>query len=174
MEKKYVFEYDREDEVKALTTLFKDNVQLFSTYRNRILEDSRLFCTKLPFRYYGIGCDAITLGPLVKIWSECHWAIRKFDNGKTGLLMHLSGNPMTGSNKCTFICGDGTTIAAPLSRTAPSFMEVLKICSSYCRESEEKAARCTPYTLPEAISVLRQEVVQCPDTQICLTTRCHE
>lgn len=160
--RKYVFDNELEAEEKRIVRLFRDNAFILFENANRILEDDRMACAKLPARCYSF-CSDPTLGAVVKMWIECPWAVRRFDNGKTGLLWSFSGNPMTGSNKCSYICEDGTTMSASLSScvepsAAPSFIEALKVFCEYSREFQGPAAKCVPCSLPEVVDLLLPEM----------------
>jgi hypothetical protein len=136
---------------------FKEAFFLYE-HKERILADSRMFLTPLPFEnnlaYTGTsGLRKATLGVYLEWWEECERAVIKKDGEVLALTYFIAGSPLSGSNHCSTVNRKGkcrtVQFASPFSDLWSSFMRINQ------RYTEAKQIY-QAYTLEETLSKLRE------------------
>jgi len=92
--------------------LFYKEAFFLYEHRDRILSDSRMFLTPLPFRnnlaYSGTyGLSDATLGVYLEWWINCERSVIKKKGKIHSLTYYLAGSPISGINRCAAITIDG-------------------------------------------------------------------
>lgn len=146
-----------DDEEKRLYQLFLKNAHNIWAHSEQILSDSRLFLTQVPVQsglaYTGIsGFRHPTLGVYIEWWSSCEQSVQRLQDGRVGLVYHLSGSPLTGGNRCSMVLADGKTEQVSLCPFLPCWSSFMKINQSYTAHKHA----CEHYTLDEAIAIINQ------------------
>ena len=144
-------------EQDRLLQLFLENTHNIWAHREQILSDSRLFLTPVPVQsglaYTGTGgFKRPTLGVYIEWWSRCEQAVQQLDDGRIGLVYHLSGSPLTGGNRCSMVFADGKTEQVSLCPFLPCWSSFMKINQSYTAHKHA----CEHYTLDHAIDIITQ------------------
>ena len=138
---------------------FKEAFFLYEN-KDRILSDSRMFLTPLPFRnglaYTGTsGLGNATLGIYIEWWDTCERAVIRFEDEIRALTYHIAGSPLSGSNRCSAVTRGGKSLIiqfpSPFYEIWNSFMTINQ------RYSEAKRF-CQAYTLEETVAKLRETV----------------
>ena len=135
--------------------------EAFFLHRNkeRILSDSRMFLTPLPFRsglaYTGTsGMEEPTLGTYLEWWEDCPRSVIEHNGKPFALTFLIAGSPLSGSNCCTAVREDGKKISvrfpSPFSEIWSSFM---RINSRY----NEAKRLYEAYSLEKTIRILHEE-----------------
>lgn len=96
-----------------MALFFKEAFFLYE-HRDRILSDSRMFLTPLPFRnnlaYSGTyGLSDATLGVYLEWWLNCERSVIKKKGKIHSLTYYLAGSPLSGINRCAAVTIDGKT-----------------------------------------------------------------
>ena len=146
-----------DDEEKRLYQLFLKNAHNIWAHSEQILSDSRLFLTQVPVQsglaYTGIsGFRHPTLGVYIEWWSSCEQSVQRLQDGRVGLVYHLSGSPLSGINSCAMVLADGTTKSVCLEPFGPNWKSFMIINKSYTAHKHA----CEHYTLDEAIAIINQ------------------
>ena len=146
-----------DDEEKRLYQLFLKNAHNIWAHSEQILSDSRLFLTQVPVQsglaYTGIsGFRQPTLGVYIEWWSSCEQSVQRLQDGRVGLVYHLSGSPLSGINSCAMVLADGTTKSVCLEPFGPNWKSFMMINKSYTAHKHA----CEHYTLDEAIAIINQ------------------
>lgn len=134
---------------------FKEAFFLFEN-KDRILSDSRMFLTPLPFRnglaYTGSsGLNNATLGIYMEWWDSCEKAVIKYNGEVIALTYHIAGSPLSGSNHCSAVTRKGQSVTVqfqnPFYDIWGSFMQINQ------RYAEAKQIY-QAYSLEETIAIL--------------------
>ncbi len=145
------------DEEPWMKLFYKEAFFLYEN-RDRILSDSRMFLTPLPFQnnlaYSGTsGLSDATLGVYLEWWTYCERSVIKKDGEIHALTYYFAGSPLSGSNRCNAVTRNGETesicFSSPFYDIWRPFMTINK------RYTEAKRIYQT-YSLEESIARLRQ------------------
>lgn len=137
---------------------FKEAFFLYE-HRDRILSDSRMFLTPLPFHnnlaYSGTsGLRHATLGVYLEWWTSCERSLIKKDGDVHALTYYFAGSPLSGSNRCNAVTrygkSESISFASPFSDIWHPFMTINKRYTEAQRIYQS-------YSLEESIARLRQE-----------------
>lgn len=141
----------------AWEQLFLQEAFFLYEHKERILADSRMFLTPLPFQnnlaYTGTsGLRNATLGIYLEWWDACEQAVINNEDGIVALTYFIAGSPLSGGNHCSAVDRKGksrTVQFAPFTEIWTSFMRINQ------RYTEAKQIY-QAYTLEETISKLRE------------------
>lgn len=140
------------------TELFLKNAFLFLENRDRILTDSRMFLSPVPIQsglaYTGTsGFRRPTLGIYIEWWLNCIQSNILDEDGMNGLVYHLAGSPLSGSNHCGVVYAKGETKVESLHNF---FMMWTSFIDINCRYTEAKSLY-QAYTLREVLEIFQKE-----------------
>ena len=126
-------------------------------HRDRILSDSRMFLTPLPFQnnlaYSGTsGLSDATLGVYLEWWESCERSVIKKDGEIHALTYYLSGSPLTGINRCNAVTRDGITEKVSFSG---SFAELWRPFMAINKRYTQAKRIYQAYSLEETLAILR-------------------
>lgn len=147
---------DRQEKEDWRGLFFKEAFFLYDN-KDRILSDSRMFLTPLPFRnglaYSGTsGLDNATLGIYMEWWDYCEKAVLKYNGKIYALTYYIAGSPLSGSNHCSAVTRKGVSqtirFPSPFYEIWGSFMRINQ------RYTEAKQIY-QAYSLEETVSILR-------------------
>ncbi len=149
---------EQDADAKAGEKLFCDNAFLFLANTDRILNDSRMFLAAVPIQsglaYTGTGgFRSPTLGVYIEFWLNCSAATFIDKKGRKGMVVRISGSPLSGCNSCGVVFDDGTvesTSLNPFSSVWHPFMDINK-------RYDEAKATCESYTLQQVVDILKKE-----------------
>lgn len=141
---------------KVWKELFFQEAFFLYERREKILEDSRMFLTPIPFEnnlaYSGTsGLRNATLGVYLEWWDECEHAVIKMDDQVQALTYFIAGSPLSGGNHCSAVDRKGETITIQFSPFLPIWSSFMRINQRY----DEAKRIYQGYTLEETISKLR-------------------
>ncbi len=138
-------------------TLFYKEAFFLYEQRDRILSDSRMFLTPLPFRnnlaYSGTsGLSDATLGVYLEWWETCERSVIKKDGEIHALTYYLAGSPLSGINRCNAVTRNGETenVSFP-----GSFAELWRPFMATNKRYAEAKGIYQSYSLEETIVRLR-------------------
>ncbi len=149
---------NQDDETKAGKELFCDNAFLFLAYKDRILNDSRMFLAAVPIQsglaYTGTGgFRNPTLGVYVEFWLNCPSATFVDDKDRKGMVARISGSPLSGCNACDVVFDDGKVESTSLK----SFRDVWHTFMDINKRYDEAKATSESYTLQQVVGILKKE-----------------
>lgn len=145
-------------EVEAQKQLFIKNAFHLLAHKERILSDSRMFLCPVAIQsglaYTGIsGFRRPTLGVYLEWWTFVEGAMRTDDKGRRSLVYHLSGSPLSGSNRCGVVREDGETETVTLLPFNKHWGPFVNINRRYSEAKQLYQA----YTLQEVLDILDEE-----------------
>lgn len=136
--------------------IFLQNAFLFYRNADRIMSDSRMFLSPLPFRnnlaYSGrSGLRNPTLGIYLEWWHYCTTDLTHDRRRQEALTYFIAGSPLSGDNRCQRVYPDGHTEPAGYSPFIPVWTSLGGICSRY----RDAVTRYQAYTLEEVVAILK-------------------
>ena len=140
----------------AKTAILYSTAYLYE-HRERIMADSRMFLTPLPFKnglaYTGTsGLDKATLGVYLEWWNDCPQAVIRKEEQVDALTYHIAGSPLSGANHCSAVDREGRSVTMHFSPFSPIWSSFRRINQRYT----EAKQRYQSYTLEETIAKLRE------------------
>ena len=146
------------DASEAEEKLFVDNAFLFLARRDRIMADSRMFLAPVPIQnglaYTGTsGFMHPTLGVYLEFWLNCMASTLIDDNGRKGLVVHIAGSPLSGSNKCQVVFDDGNKEKLTLSDFRSVWTDFMDINKRY----DDAKLACASFSLQQVVDMLAQD-----------------
>ncbi len=122
--------YDNADSISR-SQLFLTYFQTFYSHRERILSDSRMFLARIPMHnglaYTGTsGFACPTLGILIEWLLTVPYATEQDEQGRVWMVCSITGSPLTGSNRCTWVDCEGNTCLKPVSSFYPLWSNLCK------------------------------------------------
>ena len=137
--------------------LFYKEAFFLYEHRDRILSDSRMFLTPLPFQnnlaYSGTsGLGDATLGVYLEWWASCERSVIKKDGEIHALTYYLAGSPLSGINRCNAVTRNGETENVSFSG---SFAELWHPFMAINKRYTEAQGIYQAYSLEETIARLR-------------------
>ena len=142
-------------------SLFLKEAFFLYEHRDKILADSRMFLTPLPFEnnlaYTGTsGLDNATLGVYLEWWDSCEKSVIRWEGEVHALTYFIAGSPLSGSNRCSVVLRDGRSVIhqfpSPFYDIWGSFMRINK------RYSEAKQIY-QAYSIEETFSRLYSDIL---------------
>ena len=137
--------------------LFYKEAFFLYDHRDRIMSDSRMFLTPLPFQnnlaYSGTsGLSDATLGVYLEWWETCERSVIKKDGEIHALTYYLAGSPLTGINRCNAVTRDGITEKVSFSG---SFADLWCPFMTINKRYTEAKGIYQAYSLEETHAILR-------------------
>jgi hypothetical protein len=128
--------------------------------KDKILSDTRMFFTPLPFSnnlaYTGTsGLSDATLGIYLEWWDDCEQAVIKNDEEVYALTFFIAGSPLSGSNRCSAVNRNGKEFTIQFSSFLPIWTSFMRINQRYDEAKQIYQA----YTLEETVSKLREQFI---------------
>ena len=138
--------------------LFLTYFHTFYSHRERILSDSRMFLARIPMRnglaYTGTsGFECPTLGVLIEWLLHTPNATEQDADGRVWMVCGLAGSPLSGSNRCTLVDGEGNTNVQQLDSFASLWRPFMHINGLY----DDAKVQYQHYTLEEVVEIFTQE-----------------
>ena len=138
--------------------LFIKNAFYLLAHKERIMSDSRMFLCRIPIQsglaYTGIsGFRNPTLGIYLEGWSIVEGAMRTDREGRTSLVYHLAGSPLSGANKGAAVHEEGKIEIVSLSQFNAHWGPFTYLNNRYTEAKQLYQA----YTLQEVLDILGQE-----------------
>ena len=138
--------------------LFYKEAFFLYEHRDRILSDSRMFLTPLPFQnnlaYSGTSSlNDATLGVYLEWWENCERSVIKKDGEIHALTYYLAGSPLTGINRCSAVIRDGKPEKVSFSG---SFADLWRPFMAINKRYAEAKRIYQAYALEETLARLRQ------------------
>ena len=142
---------------------FLENAFFLWEHREEILGDSRMFLAQVPIQsgmaYTGTsGFGKPTLGVYLEYWRHCNMpmtlkkGIYPFAKEHETLLYHIAGSPLSGSNHCSFVCPDGSTMQHTVLPFKDYWVPFVHINTRYT----EAKQRFQSYTVREVVEILKK------------------
>ena len=152
---------NQDEDEKLLEKLFLDNAFVLLNNRERILSDSRMFLCPLPIRnglaYTGTsGFHHPTLGIYIEFWLNCPAATIMKENREKWLLWHISGSPLSGSNRCSLVNPQGETTCEQVRSFKDIWPPFMEINTRY----DEAKSMYDAYTLRQVLSIFENEGIK--------------
>lgn len=144
--------------VISRSQLFLTYFQTFYAHRERILSDSRMFLACIPMRnglaYTGTsGFECPTLGVLIEWLLNVPEATEQDEQGRVWMVCGISGSPLSGSNRCTLVDGEGNTLCKQVSSFLSLWSNFMQINTRY----DEAKTKYQHYTLEEVLAIFNEE-----------------
>lgn len=141
--------------------LFLDNAFLFFKHKDRILADARMYSCQVPFKS-GFGFLRPTLRTYLYWWHTHENALILKEDESEWLVYFITGNPMTGSNKCEIVNKDGDKdwkqiIPFAAVHTSFSAAKLQGKASDYADNT---------YTLREIVDILKNDESGLDDNEV--------
>ncbi len=138
--------------------LFLTYFHTFYSHRERILSDSRMFLARIPMQnglaYTGTsGFECPTLGVLIEWLLHAPNATQQDADGRIWMVCGLAGSPLSGSNRCTLVDGEGNTQVQQLHGFASLWRPFMHINGLY----DDAKSKYQHYTLEEVVEIFAQE-----------------
>ena len=149
---------------EAQLKLFRTYFHTFYSHRERILSDSRMFLAHIPMRnglaFTGMsGLLFPTLGVLIEWLLHAPYATEQDANGRIWMVCRIAGSPLSGSNHCTLVDGDGNTRSQSIYPFISLWSPFMRINSRY----EDAKSKYQSYTLEEVVDIFSREGLLRPD-----------
>lgn len=138
--------------------LFLTYFQTFFYQRERILSDSRMFLTRIPM-YNGLaytgtsGFNCPTLGVLIEWLLNAPSATVQDEKGRVWMVSSICGSPLSGSNNCVLVDGEGNTCSKTVNNFASLWRPFMEINKRY----DYAKAHYQHYTLEEVVNIFAEE-----------------
>ena len=122
---------------------------------DKILADSRMFLAPVPIQnglaYFGTsGFHNPTLGVYIEWWRhhKCAWVIDEL--GEKQPLIYIAGSPLSGVNKCAYVCAEGDSYGVSVTNFVPIWQSFVNVNTRYTEAKQRYEA----YMLEEVIEKL--------------------
>lgn len=146
---------------------FQEHIPLFWKHRNLILSDSRMFLSPIPsvVSFYNFrNSSNPTLGIYLELWGICKYATKQEDNGLLSFVTNVSGNPLSGSNRCTLVNEKGqiiqgvsidsySTVGRELYKLIERYKDLDKTYETFSLEEIVKRLQ-TPQDEPKEVNIV--------------------
>ena len=122
---------------------------------DKILADSKMFLAPVPIQnglaYFGTsGFQNPTLGVYIEWWRhhKCAWVIEEL--GERQPLIYIAGSPLSGANKCAYVCAEGDSYGVSVTKFAPVWQSFVNVNTRYTKAKQRYEA----YMIEEVIEKL--------------------
>lgn len=153
------------DEPHPDRVAFLQNAFFLFENREIIFNDSRMFLAHVPIQsglaYSGTsGFMYPTLGIYLEFWERSGMPITikkgiyPFAKEQRGLLYHIAGSPLSGSNSCTLVTPEATTLRYSFNHFSPYWRLFMQINTRY----DDAKLQFQAYTIREVVEIILKQL----------------